>query len=219
MNKVESKSGSKKLLTFAVWLLVWTGLGYAFGSYVGRTLKDTGPALEFDVSLSALVAGGISVIYLLMAIIVGIGAVFPALGVRYLNTYGEDELRDEQRKLLVSAGAMAGFGLALLALVLATFELLSPVAGAVGFFGLMIASLGFYWPLMRAMDELDWQMSNEAVSYTYYALLVIGGSWAALGHLKLAEGPAMLDWLSMFWGLMLVSTFIAAGRRGLLDKS
>lgn len=217
MNDVKSKSGMKKALQFGVIVLVWAALGYAFGGYVGRNLGDKGPDIDLDIS--ALVAGGIAAIYLMMALIVAFGTILPKLGKRFLNTYDEDELREDRRKLLASGGAMAGFGMALLVLVLASVGSITPIAAAIAFFGLMIASLGFYWPLMRAMDELDWQMSNEAVSYTYYAMLLIGGSWAALGHLELVQGPAMLDWLSMFWGLMLVASFIAAGRRGLLDKS
>ena len=217
MNDAKSKGGVKKTLQFIGFVLVCAALGYAFGGYVGRTLGDAGPDIDLDVS--ALVAGSIAVIYLFMAVIVAFGTILPKLGKRFLNTYDEEELRDDRRKLLASGGAMAGFGLALLVLVLASVGSMTPMAAAIAFFGLMIASLGFYWPLMRAMDELDWQMSNEAVSYTYYALVVIGGSWAALGHLELVQGPAMLDWLSMFWGLMLVASFIAAGRRGLLDKS
>lgn len=217
MNEVQSKSGAKKALQFTAFLLVCAAVGYAFGSYLGRTLGEAGPDIDLDVS--ALVAGAIAAIYLFMAVIVAFGTILPKLGKRFLNTYDEDELRDDRRKLLASGGAMAGFGMALLVLVLASVGSIAPITAAIAFFGLMIASLGFYWPLMRAMDELDWQMSNEAVSYTYYAMLLIGGSWAALGHLELVQGPAMLDWLSMFWGLMLVASFIAAGRRGLLDKS
>lgn len=204
-------------IKFLGFLLGGAAFGYAAGSLLGERLDGVFAEIAFDGS--GLAAYLIALCYLVMGAIVGAGAAFPRLGALILNTYGEEELREDRAKLLLGSATMILFGLALLVMVLASAGSVQPVTAAVLFFGLLLASIVPYWPMLRRLDELDRQLSHEAISYTYYALLVFGGSWAALGHLELMRGPATLDWLSMFWGLMMVATFVAAGRRGLLDKS
>jgi hypothetical protein len=68
----------------------------------------------------------------------------------------------------------------------------------------------------RLMDELMKNLSNETGNLAFYLLLLVGGGWAMLAHLGYAAPPAPLDWLTMFFGLVLLASFIAIGRRGML---
>ena len=217
MTANDRKSWQGTAIKFLGLLVAGMVFGYLAGSFFGDRLEGAASAGSLDTS--GLVALVIALFYIVMGTLVGAGTIVPGLGARILNTYGEEELRDDRGKLLASSLSAVGFGLALSVLVLFSLDILSAGVATVLFFGLLLAGLGAYRPLLRRMDELDRQMSHEAVTYSYYALFAIGGSWAALAHLGLVEGPAMLDWLSLFWGLMLVSTVIAAGRKGLLDKS
>jgi hypothetical protein len=56
----------------------------------------------------------------------------------------------------------------------------------------------------------------EAGALTYGLVLLVVGMWAALAHLDYVAGPEPLDLLSLFYVLMLVASFIATGRRGML---
>jgi hypothetical protein len=59
-------------------------------------------------------------------------------------------------------------------------------------------------------------VSNEAGNLAFHLVLIVGGGWAMLSHLGFARAPAPLDWLTMFFGLVLLASFIATARRGML---
>lgn len=214
MNHVKNKSGVKKALQFIGFVLICAAVGYAFGSYLGRTLGEAGPDIEID--LSVLVAAVIAIIYVMMAAIVLFGAALPEFGAKLLKMEDVEEIRDERTKLIVSGASLAACGLALLVMAFADKLGLPMAVVAVLFFALMFGAFALYIPLKREMDELDRVMGDESTTLTYYAVLVVGGSWAALAHLDLVQGPAMLDWLSMFWAFMLIMAFVVTGRRGML---
>ena len=58
--------------------------------------------------------------------------------------------------------------------------------------------------------------ATETGNVAYYLILLVGGGWAILAHLDFAPPPAPLDWLTMLFGLALVASFVASGRRGML---
>jgi hypothetical protein len=68
----------------------------------------------------------------------------------------------------------------------------------------------------RACDELMLAVNLEGSAISFTMVLVVIGLWAMLAHLGFAQGPAPLDLLSLFYVLMLASSFIAVGRRGML---
>jgi hypothetical protein len=68
----------------------------------------------------------------------------------------------------------------------------------------------------RHMDELMRNLSTECGNVTFYLVLLFGGGWAMLAHLGFAPAAAPLDWLSMFFALLLVAAYVVTGRRGLL---
>jgi hypothetical protein len=109
------------------------------------------------------------------------------------------------------------WGAALLALALAGPEgPLAPsvalVVGAGGLVGGTLLSVQVY----RACDELMLAVNLEAGALTYGLVLMVVGGWALLAHLGYLTSPQPLDLLTAFYVLVLVASFIAVGRRGML---
>ena len=169
------------------------------------------------LSESATIAALVGVFYIVIALGILLGIANPALGARFLNVEDADELREQNRVLLWSGLAMLLWGAALLALALAGPE--GPVApgvalvvGAGGLVGGTLLSVLVY----RACDELMMAVNLEAGALTYGLVLVVVGGWALLAHLGFVTGPQPLDLLTAFYVLVLVASFIAIGRRGML---
>ncbi len=169
------------------------------------------------LSLSATLAALVGVMYCVIAIGVIAGAANPRVGARFLNVQDADDLREQARMLLRSGAAMLLWGIALLALALTAPD--GPVpqlaALAVGLGGLVIGSwisLAVY----RAMDELMLAINLEACTISFALVFIIVGTWAILAHLGYAIGPQPLDLLTLFYVLVLVGSFVAVGRRGML---
>ncbi len=167
---------------------------------------------------SRLVAGLVAVIYLLTALMVGIGLVNPSFGAKFLNVEDADELREQRLMLMLSTISMLAFGAALMVIALAgPGAAIGAGAGLTGFLILLTMTTVAGWRQMRYTDELMKSLSQEASALAFYLLFVIGGGWAVLAHLGFVIAPAPLDWLSMFAAILLLSTFIAAGKRGMMQ--
>lgn len=170
-----------------------------------------------SLGASAMIAALVGVLYIVFALSILVGTANPALGARFLNVEDADELREQKRVLLYSGLAMLLWGAALLALALAAPVGPVPQAAAliVGAGGLLIGialSLAIY----RSCDELMLVVNLEAGALTYGLVLAVVGGWAMLAHLGYVAGPQPLDLLTAFYVLVLVASFIAIGRRGML---
>ncbi|WP_202842385.1 hypothetical protein [Luteimonas saliphila] len=166
---------------------------------------------------SELIAATVGLLYLVMALCIAVGVASPGLGARFLNMEDADELRDQRRLLAYAASSMVAMGGALIVLALASPGGVVPqptaLLVAVALFGASVPLTFLQW---RHMDELMRNVSNEAGNLAFHLLLLAGGGWAMLAHLGFARAPATLDWLSMFFGLVLLAAFIATARRGML---
>ena len=166
---------------------------------------------------SAATAVLVGVLYCVIAAGILVGAAVPRLGARFLNVEDADELREQQRVLALSGAAMVLWGAALLALALVAPEGPVPqtLALVIGVGGLVIGS-GLSVLVYRASDELMLAVNLEAGALTYWLVLLVVGMWATLAHLGYVAGPAPLDLLTLFYVLVLIASFIATGRRGML---
>jgi hypothetical protein len=62
-----------------------------------------------------------------------------------------------------------------------------------------------------------WRQANaESCALSFFAVLAVGGVWAALAHLGKLEAPASLDWITPISAFSLVASIVAGARRGLL---
>lgn len=169
------------------------------------------------LTTSNTLAALVGVLYLVIALGILIGTLNPKAGARFLNVEDADELREQKLVLVCSSVAMVLWGAALLALALAAPDGPVPqgVALVVGVGGLLIGTI-FSVLVYRYCDELMLAINLEAGSFSYGLVFAVVGMWAMLAHLGFVAGPQPLDLLTLFYVLVLVASFIAVGRRGML---
>ena len=170
------------------------------------------------LNLSATIAALVGVLYAVIGFGIAFGTASPSLGARFLNVEDADELREQKQVLSLSGAAMVLWGAALLALALAAPDGPVPqaVALAIGAGGLLLGTV-LSVLVYRASDELMLAVNLEAGALSYGLVLLAVGGWAMLAHLGYLAAPAPLDLLSLFYVLVLLASFIAVGRRGMLQ--
>lgn len=159
----------------------------------------------------------VGVLYVVFGLTVGLGTLSPKVGARFLNVEDADELREQKRVLTSSGTAMVLWGLGLIGLALAAPDgpLPQGAALALGAGGLVIGTV-LAIPSYRLSDELMRAVNLEAGAISYMLVLLVVGGWAMLAHLGYAAAPQPLDLLTLFYVLVLLASFIATGRRGML---
>lgn len=204
----------KLLMQLVAGLLLGGVVGYGAGYLLGDQFAARG---HEDVPLSVDIAVLVAVIYILVSVTVLAGSASPAIGARILNVEDADEVREMQSQFVSAGLAMLLWGVALLGLALAApvGPLAAPVALTLGAGGLAIG-LWFAFRSYREADELMLAMNLEAGAITYGLVLVVLGGWGMLAHLGYVAPPQPLDLLTACYVLVLVATFIAVGRRGML---
>ncbi|MGX7896740.1 hypothetical protein [Tsuneonella sp. HG222] len=206
---------SRQKATKAAMAAALGGLCGFVGMFAIMRLTD-GAGVD-DLDGSTVVALGVALIYVLMGVFCGLGAMLPGLGSKVLNVEDEEELR-EQRALLGYSSA----GILALGVALALAALAGPVGmvpDGIALAGVVVSIAAAVWLTfvqMRGADELLRAVSRETAAAAFYLIALVGGGWSLLAHFAWAAAPASLDWLSMLWGLMLLAAFVATGRRGML---
>lgn len=170
------------------------------------------------LNLSATIAALVGALYAVIGFGIAFGTASPSLGARFLNVEDADELREQKQVLSLSGAAMVLWGAALLALALAAPDGPVPQAAAlaIGAGGLLLGTV-LSVLVYRASDELMLAVNLEAGALSYGLVLLVVGGWAMLAHLGYLAAPAPLDLLSLFYVLVLLASFIAVGRRGMLQ--
>ncbi len=169
------------------------------------------------LGLSATIAALVGVFYAVIGLGILIGTASPKVGARFLNVEDADELREQKRALGFSGMGMLAWGVALMALALAAPD--GPVpqsaALAIGLGGLIFGTV-LSVLVYRACDELMLAINLEAGALSYGLVFAVVGGWAMGAHLGYVADPAPLDVLTLFYVLVLLASFIAVGRRGML---
>ncbi len=210
-DKADKKRRLKKTL-FASGIGAVVGF---FGAMGVMKLLD-GEAMP-EVSISVEIAVLVALLYVLTGFAVGVGLVSPKMGASFLNVEDADELREQRSMLGYSAIGMTGAGLALgIAALGGEIGVIDPALALALYGVLMVLSVWVSLKSWSRQDELMRAVGRETGSSAFYLVLAIGGTWALLAHLGFATGPDPLDWLTMFWALMLIAAFIVVGRRGML---
>ncbi|MCM0000796.1 MAG: hypothetical protein NBV68_15565 [Erythrobacter sp.] len=166
---------------------------------------------------SPTIATLVGVLYIVIGLAVGLGTLSPRVGARFLNVEDADELRELKKVLTSSGSAMVLWGVGLIGLALAAPDGPVPQAAALalGAGGLVIGTL-LAIPSYRLSDELMRAVNLEAGAISYGLMLLFAGGWAMLAHLRYVAAPAPLDLLTLFYVVVLLASFIATGRRGML---
>ena len=213
MNQTVAGSKTRKLLLqTTTGAIVGAVVTFLFLEYAGASADIHDPG-----RLTAIAAG---LIYVLMGALVGVGALAPGAGARFLNVEDAQEILDERPKIGLGAVVCILVGVLLIALALTPggdFQgLLSrDVAAwivAAAFAGVIV--LGFR--MRRRVDEFNSALSVEATALAMHICVLLFGGWAALAHLGFVSWIAPLGLLGGFALIKLAAIFFIVGKRGML---
>ena len=205
---------------WAIVLILGMGTGYVVGAVAAKTGVDIEPAVLQALGTSGIVALAIGVLYAIIGLILFGATSMPKFGQNLLTGPDAQDLIDARPLYFMQSIAVALLGFALIVIALTgpglAFE---GTTGGIGFLLLFLAGMALWLRSLPLMDELVRTASWESTGWTYGLLVLFGGGWAVLAHIGFAAEPAALDWLSMFWGLALIGSTIAAVKRGMLAES
>lgn len=196
-------------------LLAGVAVGYAafawgFGPMVkGLDVKDPG----------VIAAAGVGLSYILMGLIVGLGALFPKTGAKVLNVAGREDLEDQRAVLLGGALCYLAFGAALILLALS--GPVGQVPAGLAFGGLAGAFVLYClvaWLQWHKYDELARQINLESSAIGFLIVLPTLILWGAAEYLGFAAGFSPLAMIALLAFSVVLGAFIAAGRRSLLTQ-
>jgi len=166
---------------------------------------------------SAMIAAVVGALYVLIGAFVGLGAASPQVGARFLNVEDADELREQKRVLILSGWSMGLWGVSLMTLAFAAPDGPVPQGAALAIgTGCLIIGIGLSVLVYRASDELMAAVNLEAGALSYGLASLVIGVWAMAAHLGYVSAPRPLDLLTLLYVLVLLASFIAVGRRGML---
>ncbi|MEY4472343.1 MAG: hypothetical protein RL671_647 [Pseudomonadota bacterium] len=203
------KAWSKMILQAVIGGLVGFSAAY-FGVHI--------PGVErIAQQPGALALAAVGLIYLLMGLIVGLVGANPQASAAMLNV-GDVEDARAQRPVLIASGVvflMLGSAQLLLAMA-ATGGPLPPIV-AISAMALAITMTGVLsWLQWSRYDELLKQVSWESSAF---ALAVLGAlllGWAILAQFGTGVAIDPMGLIAMLMGSILVGSFVATGRRGML---
>ena len=174
-----------------------------------------------DWQPSQIILAGVGLIYVLMGLFVGLGVLAPrAFGQRMLNVADAEEIVEERANMGSSALSCILIGSALALLAYATVDgANAPVTAATAFWlvlALLAIGSAIMLPMWRNFDELWRQLTIDASAIAGNILLAICVIWGGGAAAGLVAGPHPLDLVSAAFGIFLLATFIAVGRRGMM---
>ncbi len=210
----EKAQGRRRLKKTLVALAVGGVAGFLGATLVLRILDaDSIPDVGASVEIALLVA----MLYVFTGIAVGVGVLSPKVGAKFLNVEDAEELQEQRSMLTYSTFGMIGAGAALGTVALGgEAGVVDPVWALVIYAGLTVLAVWLSLKSWKMQDELMRAVGRETGALSFYLTVGIGGTWALLAHLGFAPAPQPLDWLTMFWSLMLVACFIVIGKRGMM---
>jgi len=196
-------------------------LGAAVGAVIVFAALSIASALGLAVKqgdgLAAVIVG---VAYAVIGLLVLLGAIMPGVGAKLLNVEDEAELRHERRKLLGSAAAMILSGAALFALQMASHDGsqgLERTAALLLVAAAVLTMIALSHGIRKSQDEYARRIGADSAATSFYATLFVFGGWAVLAHLGFTKMFTPLTFLAGALGLLLLSVFVVAGRRGMLS--
>jgi hypothetical protein len=137
-----------------------------------------------------------------------------------LSVEQRETIRETKRTLVYSLLGIASLGLMLVLLSLAgPGGVLSPPIALAIVLLLIAIRVALAFAIRPLMDELSRTITRETGQLAFNMIFIIGGGWAILAHLGFLAAPTPLDWLTLLTLVMFAASFIAAGRRGLLQTN
>ncbi len=198
------------------------------GGLVGAAVSAAALALAGSALLDAMgpsrvALATVGLVYGLMAAFVGFGLAAPRMGARLLNVADADELREERSGMLLSVITMGALGLALVLLAVARapgFAAgLVPAGAAMGaLIAISVAGVVASWRWQGRFDELNRQLGLEGCFWAFCLSWVLLTLWAAADFLGLGAVLTPIDVVTTLAAMMLLGSFVAVGRRGMMVR-
>lgn len=190
---------------------------------VSGLMAAAGADLLDAMGPSRLALSAVGLIYLLMGAMVAFGVAAPRAGAQVLNVADADELRDDRANMIFSALVSGLFGAVLLLLALARGP--GFVAGVIptglAFGALMLLLVGggiASWLWRDRFDELGRQLGLEGAAWAFYLSWTILLLWGAADFLGFGPRLTAIDAVSVPAACLLLGSFVAIGRRGMMVR-
>ena len=201
-------------------LIFQTLTGAAFGAAgTFLFLQYGGTVADFE-DPSRLAAAAAGIIYVLMGLFVGVGALVPGAGAKFLNVEDADEILAERKSIGPGAIGALLIGLMLMALALTPGGdkpgALSPYTALAIAAACLAGLLVVGWWIRGKVDEFNRQMGVESSAMAMNASLLLFGGWAALAHVGYVQWIPPLGLLAGLALLELGAIFWVVGKRGML---
>ena len=156
------------------------------------------------------VAIGTALVFALMGLLVGLGALAPAVGARTLNVEDREEVEEQRSSLLAGSGSFF-----LVAALVGTLtlggDLAAPIAAAA-----TLALVAWSIVYRNKGDEMMRAAAKDAAVITTYLIFLVFGIWAAAAHLGFVPMFEPLLFVAGYFALYLLAAFVAVGKRGML---
>lgn len=198
-------------------------IGAAAGAgAVSLAMWAAGDGLLTAMGPSRIVLGGIGLVFVLIAAMIGFGLAAPRAGAKVLNVGDAEELVDDRPKLLSSALYMGWIGVTLVLLAIArtpdfTGGIVAPgVALAALAILIVVSLLSYYW--MRSYDEFDRQLGLEGASWAFLIAAAILLPWAAFDALGWNAPLGSLDVIAVLAVSLIAGSFVAVAKRGMMVR-
>lgn len=191
--------------------------GGLFGFLSMTALVRLVPELGHLAGGGAVALLAIGMVYAMMGLLVGIGVLFPALGARFLNNLDRDDLADQRAVLTGSAVSCLLLGASEILVALSGPEGRVPGAAAVTTLAAALVLASAITILQwRRYDEMMRSISFEASAIMAGILMVVVMIWAALAYNEALAPLDPLGLIALISAAMLLGSFLAAARRGLM---
>ena len=182
-----------------------------------NAFEGSGFNLDDPSRVMALLVG---IVFLMMGLICGFGAVMPGPGSRLLNVEDEGELRELRTQLWHGAAVMVLLGAMMGILALAGASdwagLVSRQAAALAVAGGVLGTALLSYIARNDNDELTQSIAQQAAAWAMYACLTIFTLWGGLAHLGYAPWITPLGMVAALMAIQLVTVTVACAVRGLL---
>jgi hypothetical protein len=155
--------------------------------------------------------------------LVGFGLAMPRAGAQLLNVGDADELREERAGMMTSVITTGTMGLVLLLLAVARapgFEagLVSAHAAMTALVVAVAGGIVASWAWRNRYDELNRQLGLEGCFWAFCLSWVLLSLWAAADFLGFGLALTAIDVVTTLSAMMLLGSFIAIGRRGMMSR-
>jgi hypothetical protein len=168
----------------------------------------------------ALALLAVALIYLLIGLFVGLGSLNSGVGAKVLNVADAEEIEDQRAVLLGSAVAFVALGgSALLVAMAAVNAAIPPMVAAASLITAVFIAGAITLLQWRRYDELTRAVSAEASSISVAVLAIVLIGWALLAEFGWGAPLDPLGVVALLLATTLASTFLVAGRRGMLHPA